>query len=82
MIPEIDQVYERGDFRRLIQEVNLHDRPMQVIYALYKKQNIWAQDPKMRRTEWWYVRQGYCSFVTWNRWVKKAKVAEAVGGAT
>ena len=75
MVPESDDCFEKGDSRRVIKEYAPQfgrAEKTAVIYALYRRQKIWSQDPAKRRDEWWLLREGYCSVLTWEKWVKGA----------
>ncbi len=65
-----DDIFEYDESIRVVKEVNEHctDSRIQIIYALYRKQTHWHN----KKTEWIYLREGYCSIKTFCRWAKKA----------
>ena len=66
--------YEAGQSCRVVKEYDpsAADKKMEVIYSLYRRHEVWSQDPARRRVEWWYLREGYCSVETFRRWLCRA----------
>lgn len=76
-----DDVYSywmRGESVRHIQEIDRHaaDPKLGVIYALYRAEQQWSQDPAQRRRIWVYCRQCYCRVETFERWARGARRIE------
>ena len=68
MLPEVDDIYEKGRFRRLVTDVT----HLEVEYCLYTAEERWNQHGP-NRVEWLKYRYYATTHKNWNRWVKGAK---------
>jgi hypothetical protein len=83
---QVGDIYERGDSRRVISEVdplNVYAK-VQIIYSLYRRDRCWSQSHGWHDL-WVLFRKGCCSMATFRRWLRGATklstdTARAAGG--